>query len=67
MRYEVLPYTEPWTAAVERLNRRLLDGGLDPQLLFPETHRSPLPRVKSLRWRMSSVSCFSTVSGVALC
>ena len=31
-----LPYTAEWTGAVRRFNQRLLAGGLEPELAFPE-------------------------------
>ena len=39
--YELVPYTEDLTPAVKAFNQRLLRGGLDKKLMYPET---PVPR-----------------------
>ena len=39
--YELVPYTEDLTPAVKAFNQRLLRGGIDKKLMYPET---PVPR-----------------------
>jgi hypothetical protein len=36
MNISFLPFTEEWIPQVQAFNRRMLEGGLDPQLTFPE-------------------------------
>lgn len=34
----IQPYTEEWIPAVRAFNQRLIEGGSDPQFIFPESH-----------------------------
>jgi hypothetical protein len=38
-----LPYTAEWTDAVRHFNQRLLAGGLEPELVFPEEPKADFP------------------------
>jgi hypothetical protein len=47
----VRPFTEEWIPQVKAFNQRLLAGGLDPQLAFPETPFLDFPARGALIWQ----------------
>jgi hypothetical protein len=44
---QFITYTPEWTDAVRRFNRRLLAGGLEPELIYPEEPKAEFPTESS--------------------